>query len=178
MPIHRAPNRRAWLRPLAAGVLLGAVLSPALQSVAEQTYTWGEQYRSIPARYQRLIDDSELAFTKRDADASAASLTDDFSWYTFNDAGPAEMVRGKEATRARLQSFFASPLWTDNNSIVHRLGMVDNILVQVEIDNLNTDKGPVAKTSLHVYEFRNGLRYRETVFYPLPDAPAGAVPGK
>lgn len=158
-----------WVRPLAVGVVLGAVLVPAVQGVAEQTYTWGEQYRSIPARYQQLIDDSELAFTKRDADASAASLTDDFSWYSFNDAGPQEMVRGKEATRERLKSFFASPLWTDNNSQVHRLGMVDNVLVQVEIDNLNMGKGMQAKTSLHVYEFKDGKRFRETVFYPTAD---------
>jgi hypothetical protein len=158
-----------WVRPMAVGVVLGAALVPAVQGVAEQTYTWGEQYRSIPARYQKLIDDSELAFTKRDADASAASLTDDFSWYSFNDAGPQEMVRGKEATRERLKTFFASPLWTDNNSQVHRLGMVDNILVQVEIDNLNTGKGMQAKTSLHVYEFKDGKRFRETVFYPAAD---------
>jgi hypothetical protein len=158
-----------WVRPLAVGVVLGAVLVPAVQGVAEQTYTWGEQYRSIPARYQQLIDDSELAFTKRDADASAASLTDDFSWYSFNDAGPQEMVRGKEATRERLKSFFASPLWTDNNSQVHRLGMVDNVLVQVEIDNLNTGNGMQAKKSLHVYEFKGGKRFRETVFYPAAD---------
>lgn len=162
-------ERKQWVRPLAAGVVLGAFLAPGLQALAEQTYTWGEQYRSIPARYKNLIDDSELAFTRRDADASADSLTDDFSWYVFNDAGPVEMVRGKEATRERLKTFFASPLWTDNNSQVHRLGMVDNILVQVEIDNLNTGQGMQAKTSLHVYEFRDGKRFRETVFYPAPE---------
>jgi hypothetical protein len=165
----KTTERTSWLWPLAGGVVLGTFLAPALQALAEQTYTWGEQYRSIPARYQKLIDDSELAFTKRDADASADSLTDDFSWYTFNDAGPVEMVRGKEATRERLKTFFASPLWTDNDSQVHRLGMVDNILVQIEIDNLNTPQGKQAKTSLHVYEFRDGKRFRETVFYPVPD---------
>lgn len=162
-------KRASWGLPLAVGVVLGAALAPTLAVVAEQTYTWGEQYRTIPARYQRLIDDSELAFTRRDAEASAASLTEDFSWYAFADDGPKEMVRGKAATRERLKAFFASPLWTDNNSRVHRLGMVGNTLVQVEIDNLNTAQGPVAKTSLHVYEFRNGLRFRETVFYPSPE---------
>lgn len=166
-----ATNKResGWMRPMAVGVVLGVALVPALQVVAEQSYTWGEQYRSIPARYQKLIDESELAFMKRDADASVDSLTDDFSWYTFTDAGPREMVRGKEATRAQLKAFFASPLWTDNNSQVHRLGMVGNTLVQLEIDNLNTGQGVEAKTSLHVYEFRDGLRYRETVFYPTAE---------
>jgi hypothetical protein len=161
--------RLSRLRPAAAGLLLGLLLGPVIAALAEQTYTWGERYRSIPARYQQLIDDSELAFTRRDAEGSADSLDENFSWYTFNDAGPVEMVRGKAATRERLRQFFASPLWTDNNSQVHRLGMVDNVLVQVEIDNLNTPQGLQAKTSLHVYEFRNGKRFRETVFYPAAD---------
>ncbi len=30
-----------------AGFVAGALLIPALTSVAEQTYTWGEQYRTI-----------------------------------------------------------------------------------------------------------------------------------
>jgi ketosteroid isomerase-like protein len=154
------------LRAVAAGFLAGVLAFPALTSLAEQTYTWGEQYRVIPASYQKMIDDSEDAFMKRDVAASGASLAEDFSWYTVKDDGPKEMVRGREATMARLKMFFESPMWTTSDSEVHRLGMVGNTLVQVEIDTLQLDGKPVRQTSLHIYEFRNGKRWREFAFYP------------
>lgn len=154
------------LRSLVTGFLAGALALPALTSIAEQTYTWGEQYRTIPASYQKMIDDSENAFMKRDVEASGASLAEDFSWYTVKDDGPKEMVRGREATMERLKTFFASPMWTANDSEVHRLGMIGNTLVQVEIDTMNFDGKPVRQTSLHIYEFRDGKRWREFAFYP------------
>ncbi|MSR09232.1 MAG: nuclear transport factor 2 family protein [Gammaproteobacteria bacterium] len=161
------PRSAPWsLRSGLAGFVAGALLILALTSVAEQTYTWGEQYRTIPARYQKMIDDSELAFTKRDVAASGTALTEDFSWYTVKEDGPKEMVRGREATMARLKVFFESPMWTTNDSEVHRLGMVGNTLVQVEIDSLQMNDKPVRQTSLHVYEFRDGKRWREFAFYP------------
>ena len=132
-PRGRPPGPCARLSPASSPVRCSCRRST---SIAEQTYTWGEQYRTIPARYQKMIDDSELAFTKRDVEASGAALTEDFSWYTVKEDGPKEMVRGREATMARLRMFFASPMWTTNDSEVHRLGMVGNTLVQVEIDTL------------------------------------------
>lgn len=157
----------SWsLRSALFGFAAGALLVPALTSMAKQTYTWGEQYRTIPARYQKMIDDSELAFTKRDVEGSGAAMTEDFSWYTVKDDGPKEMVRGREATMARLKTFFASPMWTTNDSEVHRLGMIGNTLVQVEIDSLQMNGRPKRQTSLHVYEFRDGKRWREFAFYP------------
>jgi ketosteroid isomerase-like protein len=149
-----------------AGFLAGVLVLPALTGIAEQTYTWGEQYRTIPESYQKMIDDSENAFMKRDVAASGASLAEDFSWYTVKDDGPKEMVRGREATMARLKMFFESPMWTTSNSEVHRLGMIGNTLVQVEIDTLNPEGKPVRQTSLHIYEFRDGKRWREFAFYP------------
>ncbi len=161
------------LRYLVTGFLAGALVWPWIgTSLAEQTqsYTWGEQYRSIPQRYQRIIEDSERAFLARDAEASAASLADDFSWYRVTDEGPQQMVSGRAATLERLRQFFASPMWeSGTNSEVHRLGMVGNTLVQVEIDTLNMGNGPVRQTSLHVYEFRDGKRWREFAFYPAAE---------
>jgi len=153
-------------RLLVAAFIAGAVATPLVSSLAEQAYTWGEAYRQIPADYQQMIDASELAFMKRDVEAAGASLTDDFSWYRVTGEGPELMVRGREATMERLRTFFASPTWTTNDSEVHRLGMVGNILVQVEIDTLNLGQGPVRQTSLHIYEFRDGKRWREFAFYP------------
>jgi hypothetical protein len=152
--------------PLVASFVAGALTTPMLATLASQTTTWGEAYRTIPAAYQRMIDDSESAFMKRDVAAAGASLTEDFSWYRVTDKGPELMVSGRAATMERLQAFFASPAWADNDSEVHRLGMVGNTLVQVEIDTLNMGKGPVRQTSLHVYEFRDGKRWREFAFYP------------
>ena len=154
------------LQAVLAGFVAGVMVFPVMTSVAEQTYTWGEQYRTIPASYQKMIDDSENAFMKRDVEASGASLTEDFSWYTVKDDGPKEMVRGREATMERLKMFFASPMWTTSDSEVHRLGMVGNTLVQVEIDTMNLNGKPTRQTSLHIYEFRDGKRWREFAFYP------------
>ena len=57
------PRMSSWsLRSALVGFAAGALLVPALTSMARQTHTWGEQYRTIPARYQKMIDDSELAF--------------------------------------------------------------------------------------------------------------------
>lgn len=161
-------NRTTVHRRLAllAAFVAGAVTTPMMTSLAEQIYTWGEQYRKIPGKYQRMIDESELAFTRRDVAAAAASLTEDFSWYRVTDQGPQEMVRGRQATAERLKTFFASPVWTANDSEVHRLGMIGNTLVQVEIDTLNMGQGPVRQTSLHIYEFKDGKRWREFAFYP------------
>ncbi len=164
---NSTPRTAPWsLRSALAGFAGGVLAVAALTVVAEQTYTWGEQYRTIPAHYQKMIDDSEVAFTKRDVEASGAALTEDFSWYTVKEDGPKEMVRGREATMARLKMFFESPMWTTNDSEVHRLGMVGNTLVQVEIDTLNMNGKPVRQTSLHIYEFRDGKRWREFAFYP------------
>jgi predicted ester cyclase len=44
--------------------------------------------------------------------------------------------------------------------------MVGNTLVQVEIDSLQMNGKPVRQTSLHVYEFKDGKRWREFAFYP------------
>jgi ketosteroid isomerase-like protein len=164
---YPTPRSSRWpLRAVLAGFIGGVLAFPAVTTIAEQTYTWGEQYRTIPASYQKMIDDSENAFMKRDVAASGASLAEDFSWYTVKDDGPKEMVRGREATMARLKMFFESPMWTTSDSEVHRLGMVGNTLVQVEIDTLNMEGKPVRQTSLHIYEFRDGKRWREFVFYP------------
>ena len=161
-----APFSGSSSRRVLAAFVAGLLTVPALNVLAEQTYTWGEQYRSIPARYQKLIDDSEVAFTKRDVDAAGASLAEDFSWYRVTDKGPEEMVHGRTATMERLRQFFTSPMWTANDSEVHRLGMVGNTLVQVEIDSLNLNGKPVRQTSLHIYEFKDGKRLREFAFYP------------
>ena len=163
------PKTRAWPLSALLGAFLGGALTVlALNGLAEQNYTWGEQYRTIPTAYQKMIDDSERAFTQRDVAVSGEALAEDFSWYPVTEEGPKEMVRGKGATLARLKIFFASPLWTTNDSEVHRLGMIGNTLVQVEIDTLQMNGKPVSKTSLHVYEFKDGKRWREFVFYPTP----------
>jgi ketosteroid isomerase-like protein len=161
-----AEDQRPGRAPLVAAFAAGALASPLLVALADPLVTWGESYRSIPVSYQRMIEESEDAFMKRDVAAAGASLTEDFSWYRVTDKGPELMVQGRAATTERLKTFFTSPAWTDSGSEVHRLGMVGNTLVQVEIDTLNMGQGPVRQTSLHVYEFRDGKRWREFAFYP------------
>jgi hypothetical protein len=51
-------------------------------------------------------------------------------------------------------------------SKIYRLGMVGNLFVQVEADRVGSPNGPAEKVSLAVYEFRDGLRWRERRFTP------------
>lgn len=169
MKTQRSFHRRL---ALVGAFAAGALAAPALELAAEQTYSWGEQYRRLLPQYRAMIERSEQAFVERDVAAIAESLDADFSWYRVTDAGPVEMVRGRDATVELLDQFFASPAWTTNDSEVHRLGMVGNTLVQVEIDTLQGPEGPRRQTSLHVYEFRDGRRFREFAFYPQVADPA------
>jgi hypothetical protein len=85
--------------------------------------------------------------------------------YTVTVEGPKQVIRGRDAAVGMNRKFFRSGAW--QSSDVERLRPVGNILVQVEMDTVEVEGKPVKKSSLEVYEFKDGNRWREWKFTPL-----------
>lgn len=123
-----------------------------------------EDFSAIPDEMLTLIEKAETAFIDQDATAVGPYLAEDYSWYQVNDEGPKLMIQGRNETVALLEGFFGNNDWTESD--VQRLGMLDNILVQVEIDHFGEGDNARTVRSLNIYEFKDGLRWREWKFYP------------
>lgn len=146
--------RTAW--GLAGALLLGIAGGFALAR--------SENFAEIPPDMLALIEKAEVAFVDQDAAAVGPYLAEDYAWYQVNDAGPKLMIQGRDETVELLQGFFGNNDWSDSD--VQRLGMLDNILVQVEIDHFGDGESQRTIRSLNIYEFKDGLRWREWKFYP------------
>ena len=142
---------------------LGAVLLASLL-LGPSHVTLAEDYSQIPPDMLALIAKAEDAFLARNAEAVGPYLAEDYAWYRVDDEGPKQMVKGRDQTIALLQGFFGNNDWTDSE--VQRLGMLGNILVQVEVDHFGEGDERRTIRSLNLYEFRNGERWREWKFYP------------
>lgn len=149
--------RTAW--GLAGALLLGIAGGFALAR--------SENFAEIPPDMLALIEKAEVAFVDQDAAAVGPYLAEDYAWYQVNDAGPKLMIQGRDETVTLLQGFFGNNDWSDSD--VQRLGMLDNILVQVEIDHFGDGESGRTIRSLNIYEFKDGLRWREWKFYPVTD---------
>jgi len=175
MPNHTRPAARhgysSILTGFAAGAIGATLLTIALQSFASQhtRQTADNPYRDIPPDIIEMIEAAEIAFMNQDAEGVRQHLTEDFTWYQVGPEGAKQTVSGREETVELLSSFFGSDSWTESE--VHRLGMLGNILVQVEVDTFLRDGAPVQMETLSVYEFRDGKRWREWKFYPAQKNP-------
>ena len=154
--------------PLGAILLLlafaGAAAAWAASSVRVQVETDTRRFTRIPAESLATIERGEAAFAARDPAALAPTLSPDFQWWVVGPQGPNKAIEGRDATVAMLGQFFGQTQWF--GSKVYRLGMVGNLLVQVEVDRVGSPDGPVEKVALEIYEFRDGLRWREWRFTP------------
>jgi hypothetical protein len=124
----------------------------------------GEDFTTIPPDMLALIKQAEDAFLAQDAAAVGPYLAEDYSWYQVNDEGAKMMIQGRDNTVALLGGFFGNNDWRDSE--VHRLGMFDNILIQVELDYFGEGESARTIRSLNLYEFKDGMRWREWKFYP------------
>jgi limonene-1,2-epoxide hydrolase len=122
------------------------------------------RYTRIPREALRMIERGEAAFLTRDAAALGPTLAPDYSWWIIGEQGPNKAIQGRDATVTMLSGFFKNAQWFESK--VYRLGMVGNLLIQVEVDKVGSPNGPIDKTSLEIYEFRDGLRWREWRFTP------------
>lgn len=154
-----------------AGALATAAIGIAVQSLASQHTkpTDANPYRQISPDVIELIESAEIAFMNQDADGIRAYLAEDFAWYQINEDGAKQTVKGREETVQLLTSFFGNNNWTESE--VHRLGMLGNILIQVEVDTFMREGTPVEMETLSIYEFRDGKRWREWKFYPTASNP-------
>lgn len=116
-------------------------------------------------RYEAVIEATEKAFMQRDADGSIDGLDDDFILYDIREEGPVVRMQGKENVRKILSAFFsASEAWVDSE--VDKLGLIENILVQVEYDTYTDAAGTRTVPTVVVFEHRDGKRWREWRFRP------------
>jgi limonene-1,2-epoxide hydrolase len=154
--------------PLGAlALLLGiacAATAWSANSVRSQVMRDNSRYTRIPKEALRMIERGEAAFLARDAAALGPTLSPDYSWWIVGEQGPNKAIQGRDATVAMLGGFFRNTQWFESK--VYRLAMVGNLLIQVEVDKVGSPNGPVDKTSLEIYEFRDGLRWREWRFTP------------
>lgn len=156
---------RGRLALLAAGAFLaGAAAMAAVK----------QSYRTVPAEFLATIAAAEDAFNRKDAAAVAPYLAEDYSWWQVTPEGAREAVRGRDATIALLGKFYQADTWIASE--FERLGMVGNILVQVEEDTVLEGGKPVRKVTLNLYEFRDGKRWREWKFFPQGEGPGGNLP--
>lgn len=175
MPNHSRPaatrDYRSILTSFAAGAIVTALLTIGVQSIASQhtRQTDTNPYREIPPDVIEMIEAAEIAFMNQDADGVRQHLAEDFTWYQVGPEGAKQTVSGREETVQLLSSFFGSDSWIESE--VHRLGMLGNILVQVEVDTFMREGTPVQMETLSVYEFRDGKRWREWKFYPAEKNP-------
>ena len=115
--------------------------------------------------YEEIIRSSEEAFMKRDLQGSIENLDQDYVLYDIKDDGPVARMRGRDQVEQILGQFFSSDQsWVD--STVDKWGLLDNILVQVEYDDFETDQGVQTIPTLVVFEHRDGKRWREWRFSP------------
>jgi hypothetical protein len=102
------------------------------------------------------------AFNRKDADALGALLTDDYSWYRVGPAGPELASQGRAETVERMRGFFAAMPYA--SSRVEGVMAVGNLIVAIEKDSFIHDGRSVEKTTLGVYEYREGKLARAWAF--------------
>ncbi len=157
--------------PLGAlALLLGfacAATAWSANAVRAQVVRDTSRYTRIPKNVIQMIERGEAAFLARDATALGPTLAQDYSWWIVGEQGPNKAIQGRDATVAMLSGFFKNAQWFESK--VYRLGMVGNLLIQVEVDKVGSPNGPVEKTSLEIYEFKDGLRWREWRFTPATE---------
>ncbi len=126
-----------------------------------------KKFRAVPPDLEAVVEATDGQFMNRDAAAMDAIITEDFSGWSVTEDGPRVRVSGRDQTVQMLEMFFAESPNTWLNSRTYRLGMVDNILVQVEEDIYATDTGERMVRTLNLYEFKNGKRWRNWKFFPV-----------
>ncbi len=115
--------------------------------------------------YDTLINTTQAAFARKDADVAVEAFEEDGVFYRVTDEGIEELVSGKENLHKSLKMVFAS----ENNyleSKAIRLGLIQNVLVMYHEDTYQTSEGLEIVPRVVVIEHRNGKRWREWEFNP------------
>lgn len=102
------------------------------------------------------------AFNNKDADKLGELLAEDYSWYMVTGEGPRKTASGRAETVARMRGFFASMPYSKSR-IADSLE-VGNLIVAVEKDTFVHEGKSVERTTLGVYEYRDGKLQRAWAF--------------
>ncbi len=130
-----------------------------------------DKFRGVPPELRAVVEATDGQFMNRDAEAMGAIITEDFSGWSVTEDGPKVRVSGREQTVQMLRMFFGQSNNTWLDSQTYRLGMVDNILIQVEEDVYATETGERMVRTLNLYEFKDGKRWRNWKFFPVESRP-------
>jgi len=124
-------------------------------------------YQEIDAAARAFLDAQDQAFMDQDTQAMSEYIADDFEGWSIKPDGPKIRTKGHDMTVKMLEGFFRSGIWLESE--VQPLGMVGNMLVQVETDVVNSANGPLTTRTLNVYVFKDGKRWRNWKFYPADE---------
>ena len=102
------------------------------------------------------------AFNRKDADALGELLAEDYAWYTVGADGPRRASEGRTATVERMRGFFAAMPYA--SSRIDGVLEVGNYIVAVEKDRFEVDGRSEERTTLGVYEYRDGRLARAFAF--------------
>ena len=155
-------TRCTFARPLLFASMLSVVVM--LSACADRP---ANEFQRVPPHLMAAVEATDSQFMDRNAEAMGAMITEDFSGWSVTEKGPAMRIQGREQTVQMLSVFFKNTNWVDSE--VYMLGMVDNILVQVEDDTYETKTGRSTVRTLNLYEFKDGKRWRNWKFFPVED---------
>lgn len=116
---------------------------------------------------RELLEMQVQAFNRKDADALGALLAEDYCWYTVGEDGPHKAAEGRAQTVERMRGFFAAMPYSESR--IAGVLEVGHVIVAVEKDTFMQDGQPVQRTTLGVYEYRDG-RLRRAWAFPVPGA--------
>jgi len=125
----------------------------------------GDEFQQVPPDFMAAVEATDGQFMNRNADAMGAIITEDFSGWSVTEEGPMVRVQGRAQMVQMLSMFFEKTNWVDSKTFM--LGMVDNILIQVEDDTYETKTETSTVRTLNLYEFKDGKRWRNWKFFPV-----------
>lgn len=102
------------------------------------------------------------AFNRKDADALGELLAEDYSWYTVTEAGPQKAASGRAETVERMRGFFASLPYSESR--IDGMLEIGNLICAIEKDSFTIDGRREERTTLGVYEYRDGKLRRAWAF--------------
>ena len=109
-----------------------------------------------------ILDHQTAAFNRKDADALGELLAEDYAWYTVTEEGPKQAAAGRAATVERMRGFFAAIPYSESR--IDGLLEVGNYICAIEKDTFTVDGRREERTTLGVYEYRDGKLRRAFAF--------------
>lgn len=112
--------------------------------------------------YIRMMTENTDAFTRKDADALADNLAEDYSSFRMEGGEAIKRTSSRDETKAMIQQMFdAVPL---KGSQLDRIMVVGDHVVAVEKDTFDTPAGEKTTTTLGVYHMQEGKIWRAYSF--------------